>query len=117
MAMAGSYGTNSPASARRIGPAIVCSRLRGVPATAGATVSTGRSFLPHGVVARMEEPLLSGHVIRDQRFVLLQSRPGFRGVYHRAGPMAGSGRTRWLHPGYFATSRENGASGPASPRS
>src|SRR5262249_46815071 len=33
----------------------------------------------------------------------IERGPGFHGVYHRAGPMAGSDRSRGLNPGYTTT--------------
>jgi len=47
-------------------------------------------------------------VIREQRCGVERAAPDYAefiiGLAHRvrplAGPMAGSGRTRWLHPGY-----------------
>jgi hypothetical protein len=46
-----------------------------------------------------QSPGLSASNIRGRRSVW-RSLAGPHGVYHRAGPIAGSGRTRWFNPGY-----------------
>src|SRR5882762_2017307 len=71
------------------------------PSGGGLAPTPDRSKTPaKGFLASGEEgltnqgPLQKGAIA--QRIAPPRSGGGIRGVYHRAGPMAGSGRTRWL---------------------